>query len=734
MMEPIDSIFTEKYRPPKVNGIVGDFKSKILKYLDNPKAIPHFLFHSKTPGTGKCLTGDNIFFTNNGMTSFNNYCTKYSIIKEKTDIVDSVYCPINKGSKTEYFYKGKEQTIKIMTKQGYTLEGTPKHKIKIFDLQEGMIWKQLSNITENDIIPIFYNTQIFGNNNYLDYTKFNKLKKKNDNKSIMINKPKELNKNISYLLGVFIANGNFNGTGVGISTFKPWLHKKILKILLTEFGIKGKIRNYSGQDEGIIIPGVWFQRFLENVCFIKKATARNKSIPLKIMEASKENQLYFIYGLMEDSWISKEGYIDYSTASYQLASEFKYMMLNIGYIVKHTTKYLEEYKHTYHSLTLSTEHSRDFLSFFDMIYKNKEIIYKKNMNTNILSYSNLLQQFVINKRKENKIRKCDIYALNLVKRNFIRGSFKKVNSILPDLMKESYLKESIQLFLENNIFLDTVCNVKKYSKTDIYDFHIPKTHSFLANGIINHNTTLAKAIINELGCDYIIINSSDDRKIDTIRDKVKQFSLTKSSKNGLKRCVFMDEFDGMLKGSQEALRNIMETYAQNVFFILTCNNINKVIDPLKSRCKVLPFGYPDKSEIYKYLETICVKEEMEYSEKGINALIDYNYPNIRNCVITLQDLKTEGQSVTPEYVKPATEELDKMWELLQKKDWKTIKTKIMESTIDPREVNTYFWMKALRNNPPLIKILQMACRNEKDIAWGADPRIIFVSSLIEMVK
>lgn len=247
-------------------------------------------------------------------------------------------------------------------------------------------------------------------------------------------------------------------------------------------------------------------------------------------------------------------------------------------------------------------------------------------------------------------------------------------------------------------------------------------------------TTLAKAMINELECDYIVINSSDDRKIDTVREKVKQFSLTKSSKQGLKRCIFMDEFDGMLKASQEALRNIMETYSSNCFFILTCNNINKVIEPLKSRCKIIQFAYPNKDGIYKYLEHICVEEEMEYSEDGIKALIDHNYPSIRNCVITLQDLKTEGTAVTPEYVKPATEEMDKMWDMLQKKDWKTIKNKIMESTIDPREVNTYFWMKALRVEPPQLRTIQMTCRNEKDIAWGADPRIVFVSSLIEMCK
>jgi len=245
-------------------------------------------------------------------------------------------------------------------------------------------------------------------------------------------------------------------------------------------------------------------------------------------------------------------------------------------------------------------------------------------------------------------------------------------------------------------------------------------------------TSLAKAIINELECDYIILNSSDDRKIDVVRDKVKQFSMTKSSKQGLRRAVFLDEFDGMLKASQEALRNVMETYAKNVFFILTCNNINKVIEPLKSRCKVIPFAYPNKDEIRQYLAMICDNEKMTYTVDGLNVLIEQSYPSIRNCVIALQDLKVEGNDVIPDNVKPVNELFDQLWNWLKDKKWMEIKTVVMQSTVDPRELNTNFWERFLEEEN--TKGIQITCRNEKDIAWGADSKIVFVTSLIEMVK
>jgi replication factor C small subunit len=245
-------------------------------------------------------------------------------------------------------------------------------------------------------------------------------------------------------------------------------------------------------------------------------------------------------------------------------------------------------------------------------------------------------------------------------------------------------------------------------------------------------TTLAKAIINELGCDALIINSSDDRKIEVVRDRVKEFSITKSSRDDVKRVVFLDECDGMLKASQDALRNIMETYSSNVSFILTCNNINKVIEPLKSRCVMLPFAYPDKKEIKVYLTYICQKEKMEFTDEGLDTLIELNYPSIRNCVLGLQDLFTQQLAVVPENIKPVNEMFDEMWKLYKEKKWYEIKTVVLQSTVEPRELNTFFWNKFLEENN--TKGIQITCRNEKDISVGADAKIVFISSLIELIK
>jgi len=245
-------------------------------------------------------------------------------------------------------------------------------------------------------------------------------------------------------------------------------------------------------------------------------------------------------------------------------------------------------------------------------------------------------------------------------------------------------------------------------------------------------TSLAKAIFNELNCDYLIINSSDDRKIDVIRDKVKQFALTKSSKEGLRRGILLDEADGLTPASQDSLRNIMETYASNCFFILTANRLNKIIKPLQSRCQAIPFAYPNKEEVYKYLVKICDAENLKYTEDGLKKVITLNYPSIRNCVLLLQDLWTQEKEVNEDNVVPLNPIYEELWGMLKKREWREIKKVVLENTVDARELNMFFWEKALKDEN--IHLIQIFCRNERDMSYGSEGSIILVTSLIEACK
>tara|TARA_Y100000310_G_scaffold344433_1_gene457166 strand:- start:1904 stop:2809 length:906 start_codon:yes stop_codon:yes gene_type:complete len=246
-------------------------------------------------------------------------------------------------------------------------------------------------------------------------------------------------------------------------------------------------------------------------------------------------------------------------------------------------------------------------------------------------------------------------------------------------------------------------------------------------------TSLAKIIIKTLGSDYLIINSSDDRKIDTVRGKVKEFAETQSTTPGVRRVIFLDEIDGMLKASQEALRNIMETYASNVLFILTCNSINKIHEAIISRCLAIEFQHPKKDEIKEYLIKICKSEKLEYSDDGIKEIISKHYPNIRNCVIALQKLKLDNLKVSPEHVSAFNPLFEKLWNTIHTdKDWKSVRQTILSTNLNAREFNKYLWNKAIELDN--IKLIQLTCQNELHMSYGADANIMLTTSLIEMIK
>ena len=200
--------------------------------------------------------------------------------------------------------------------------------------------------------------------------------------------------------------------------------------------------------------------------------------------------------------------------------------------------------------------------------------------------------------------------------------------------------------------------VEKYRSTDLNTYvgneNIKKTiqqyldqndiQNFIFSGPAGTGkTTLAKLIVNNLDCDYIYINASDERGIDTIRDKVSGFASAASFK-GIK-VVILDEADFITIQGQAALRNVIETYSRTTRFILTCNFVERIIDPLQSRCQVLKIVPPSKADIAKHIAGIIEKENVEYEIDDIKLLVNQFYPDLRKMLNTAQLSTQEGKLV-----------------------------------------------------------------------------------------
>ena len=194
-------------------------------------------------------------------------------------------------------------------------------------------------------------------------------------------------------------------------------------------------------------------------------------------------------------------------------------------------------------------------------------------------------------------------------------------------------------------------------------------------------TTLAKLIVKNIDCDHLYINASDERGIETIRDKVSGFASTMSFKPI--KVIILDEADFLTIQAQASLRNVIETFSRTTRFILTCNFIERIIDPLQSRCQTLKIVPPSKLDIVKHLKKITDKENINIEKiDDLAIVVNNNYPDVRKMLNTIQvstqdnTLKLDTTAlVSSNYIK------DVLKELSNNKSWTTIRQIIANANV-----------------------------------------------------
>jgi len=194
-------------------------------------------------------------------------------------------------------------------------------------------------------------------------------------------------------------------------------------------------------------------------------------------------------------------------------------------------------------------------------------------------------------------------------------------------------------------------------------------------------TTLAKLLVTNLDCSYLYINASDERGIETIRDKVSSFASTMSF-SPLK-VVILDESDFLTIQAQASLRNVIETFSRTTRFIMTCNYIERIIDPLQSRCQVLKVIPPSKKEVAKHLNNILDKENINYELKSLANIVNTHYPDIRKMLNTIQLSTKDGELQIDKSVLVANNYIGEILKELKKKNanFRTLRQIIVDSGV-----------------------------------------------------
>jgi replication factor C small subunit len=237
---------------------------------------------------------------------------------------------------------------------------------------------------------------------------------------------------------------------------------------------------------------------------------------------------------------------------------------------------------------------------------------------------------------------------------------------------EKYRSETLEQYIGNDA-------VKARIADCIANNDIP--HFIFAGSAGTGKTTLAKLIVKNIKCDYLYINASDENGIDIIRDKVKTFAST-SSFQPLK-VVILDEADFLTQPAQAALRNLIEEYSMVTRFVLTCNYIERLIEPLQSRCEIHILKPPTKSAVAKHICTnILDVEGVTYDIQDVAKVINELYPDVRSIIKVLQsnvkDSKLTITTLDDNWCKQLVQILNKR----EKNAWYQVRQLVADAQVD----------------------------------------------------
>ena len=225
-----------------------------------------------------------------------------------------------------------------------------------------------------------------------------------------------------------------------------------------------------------------------------------------------------------------------------------------------------------------------------------------------------------------------------------------------ELWVEKYRPQKLEDYVGNEVIKNKIADyIKESSIQNLLFYGVAGTGK----------TTLAKLITKNIDCDLLYLNASDERGIDTIREKIQPFASSMGF-NDIK-IVILDEADYLTPQAQATLRHTIEACSSTTRFILTCNYLERIISPLQSRCQTFEITPPSKQEVNYKCQDILTKEKTLFYDNNIEDVINTHYPDIRKIINTLQGSVVEGQIKIDDTSLKNTQLGDKIIEELSKK-------------------------------------------------------------------
>jgi len=257
-------------------------------------------------------------------------------------------------------------------------------------------------------------------------------------------------------------------------------------------------------------------------------------------------------------------------------------------------------------------------------------------------------------------------------------------------------------------------------------------------------TTIARAMCEQLNCDYIIINGSDEgRFLDTVRNQAKNFASTVSlSSDANHKVIIIDEADNTTHDVQLLLRANIETFYNNCRFIFTCNYKNKLIEPLHSRCAVIEFGITGSkkpaiaAEFFNRLRTILETEHIEYDQKVLLELINKHFPDWRRVLNECQRYSVGGKIDSAILAEFGDIKVNDLIQKLKQKDFQSVRKWVVSNLDNDSSVllrRVYDALVPSLDGPSIAAAVLIIAKYQYQIAFVADQEINLLAALTEIM-
>ncbi len=639
-------IWVEKYRPKTLDEVVGqDEVIQRLKGYVARKNLPHLLF-AGPPGTGKTATAialtrdlfgenwrDNFIEMNASVTPDTPILVRIDGIVKRTTFkeIDEIFFKGNEeyaipiGLETLSFREGvgfypvsfiarhKAEKIVRIRFEGGEVKTTPDHSIMVLDEEGRIVPKRADKLKRGDFLLSFKKI-INGSElvvNLTDYVKNPNLKTQITNLPI--------DNETSWMMGLFLAEGCLsfrNGTSgqvvFTISAKEQGLMEKI-KSFGESLGVNSYIQlAYSGFDRSrasaihIRLLNTQLARFFLDA--FRGSTAKTKRVPDLIFNTTPENRLAFLMGYMGDGYGTWGKYVRYSSVSRDI-------LIDIAWLGRIT------------GLETSVFNNEVRLIWNDFLYTRSELLPVKPFEAffkRIDGKININWRYLLRHQLYSKKRR--------VKKSTL---LKILNSIRTDELDEEEKRVYMRLktLAESELYAVEIKEIEKLSYDGwVYDFSVPNTEVFFG------------------GTTPVLLHNSDERGIDVVRHKIKEFARTAPIGDVPFKIIFLDEADALTPDAQAALRRTMEMFSKSCRFILSCNYVSKIIEPIQSRCAVFKFKPVPKEAMKKRLLEICKKEGVKITEDGMEALLYIANGDFRKAINALQGAAALGEVIDADVI------------------------------------------------------------------------------------